>query len=155
MVATTAVVQGARDGERSPLPPEKMEAVAYLESRLTSGQPTITTGSIPTPGTALFFGLGFSQRSFAPELIDAYPGYLDFNQQNSLIYIFGESGEVEAPCVHLKKLATTGDLQFIPGRDIELPVNQAQYESIDLEFIRNIGGWNVYRVISVSCPGDM
>ena len=151
-VIAAALAEGIRNSTRDSLSMEKMNAVSYLEGRLRSGRPTITSGSIPTPATALFFGLGFSQRSFAPELIEAYPGYLDFKMQNSLIYVFDESGEVEVTCQQLKKLADTGDLEFIPGREMQLPINSSQYASIDLEVVQSIGGWDVYRVTSVSCP---
>jgi len=136
-----------------PLSSAQFAASNYLEERLINGRPTLTTPSIPSPGTALFFGLWFSQRSFAPELVSAYPGYLEYRVQNSRIYRFDPSGEVEITCEELRELAASGDLEFIPGRDdLTISTGQPQYEAIDLELLENIGGWDVYRVTNVSCP---
>ena len=135
-----------------PLSSPQTTASNYLEERLIEGSPTLTTPSIPSPATALFFGLWFSQRSFASELVNVYPGYFEYRVQSSRIYRFDASGEVEITCEELRNLAASGDLEFIPGRDdLTIPIGQPQYEAIELELRENIGGWDVYRVANVSC----
>lgn len=131
-----------------------LDLVAYMENRIANGEMVMSSYGVFNQATSLYFGQWLSQRSLAPEIVARYPGYLEYKLENAHIYYFTEAGEVEFTCTQLRDLADsrTG-LIYIPGRTIDFPTNQPQYESISMEPVETFGDQTVYRITGVECGG--
>lgn len=131
-----------------------LDLVAYIENRVASGETVMTSYGVFDQATALYFGQWLSHRTLAPEIVARYPGYLEYKLENAHFYYFTSVGEVEFTCSQLRALAESArGLIYVPGRTVDFPTDQPQYESITMEPVRTFGSQTVYRITGVEC-GD-
>lgn len=152
LVASFAAVPD--DVARSRAGKDYLDLVAYVEGRVAHGDTVMTSYGVFDQATALYFGQWLSQRTLAPEIVARYPGYLEYKLENAHFYYFTDVGEVEFTCTQLRDLAASPDgLVYVPGRDLDLPTDQPQYQRVSMKPIEQFGTQTVYQITDVEC-GD-
>ncbi len=150
LAASFAAVPG--DIDRTRAGKDYLDLIAFIEDRVASGGTVMTSYGVFDQATALYFGQWLSQRTLAPDIVARYPGYLEYKLENAHFYYFTDVGEVEFTCTGLRDLANSASgLIYVPGRNIEFPADQPQYQSISMEPVRRFGNQTVYRITEVEC----
>lgn len=128
------------------------DQIAFLEERWRSGAAIATGYGTFNMISALNFANGSSNKVATAEIVDQYPGWIDFSIWNSMFYIPTRDGIVLDSCQAIQSLAQAPQgLLLAPGRDIDVSTATLQYESVLLAKEANFGQFDVYRVLDVRC----
>ena len=127
--------------------------IDYLVQNNYAGSTVATAYGTFTQASALFYGNASSNNVASIELLDQYPGWINFQIWNSMFYFPTDGGASLESCGALNEvIRSPGGLLLAPGRPVDLSIPTKQYESVSIALEAKFGQFEVYRVYDVKCP---
>jgi len=156
--ATIAILFGVSGAvafvERNGAETDYRRMISYLEANSARGTYVATGYGVFSQASALLFANQSARYVSLSEVLDEYPGWLDYSIWNGQFYTFNTSdGTRLATCQELADIVNSpGGLLFAPGRALDSIAPGNQYARLVYMPERVFGSQVVYRIQSVICP---